>query len=95
MRIFHVLSGKKKKKKASKDLMQTWKFKTEKKKKIKINAEKKTRTDAKHPTHRWKLLKQNNEDTHESHIHSKLMNVLLKMSKKKHKHNKIHIDELR
>ena len=49
----------------------------------------------KHPTRRWKLLKQNNEDTHESHNHSKLMNVLLKMSKKKHKHNKIHIDEFR
>ena len=53
------------------------------------------RTDAKHPTRRWKLLKQNNVDTHESHNHSKLMNVLLKMSKKKHKHNKIHIDEFR
>ena len=53
------------------------------------------RTDAKHPTRQWKLLKQNNEDTHESHNHSKLMNVLLKMSKKKHKHNKIYINEFR
>ena len=41
------------------------------------------------------IINQNNEDTHESHNHSKFMNVLLKMSKKKYKHNKIHIDEFR
>ena len=39
--------------------------------------------------------KKNNGDTHESHNHSKLMTVLLKMSEKKHNQSKMHIDEFR
>ena len=41
------------------------------------------------------IVKKNNDDTHESHSHSKVMNVLLKMSKEKHNQSKIHIDEFR
>ena len=41
------------------------------------------------------IVKINNEDTHESHNYSKLMNVLFKMSKKMHNQSKIHIDDFR